>query len=578
MIWELIPDEYKILDEVFPKNETYSGTGEDTQRFPLGAKRKHSSKIVCTVDGLTYTYYEDLTLAPAGSPSEHQRVFSVEIDEYENETLVFTNAHSAYHDVPGLYADIEVAYLLGHLDGFLQLFDLIFLGVKRYVDTFTDLLDPDRCPEQFLNHFLNFVGWNLSAIDYDDPDVISVTTKRKLIGLAITVYKQKGTREGIVGLIRLMTGLESQVFGLWPEESWELGISENDLTDFVGLEFDEAANALQKVTSGGSEYASLGLATWATSGPENIETTDGETVEVFADSYYQGSEVCESVRSMRSIHGYDLPSVEITGFDSSGVKSGALTIRFTHTPYPDTAPGDWINTSRLRFEYSLNGGFTWHRATVTGTGVDPTKIGAFQSPHIFHSYDGNIGQESPADSGFFTNEGAVDLSLDDGGESTYHEVSWDTEAQGVALNGAEAGVKFRIVIIGDHTGWFGDGDSTDNFLVNNSDGPDQGSDVWDAEGISMFGGDPQRRRQFILGCSRLGSCRLGAPNEKSWAFHHFEVFVFATLTDLQRYQVCQIVSWCKPAWAHFTIIEDSETDAPDHWLLGTSHLGATTIF
>ncbi len=103
-------------------------------------------------------------------------------------------------------------------------------------------IDPRTCPDEYLKYLKDFVGWSDELGITGDLDATSI---RKLITLAIPVWKQKGTEIGLVNLARLLTG-KNVVFanwfyfrmilgetGLWEEQAgsdpWILG---GELTDY----------------------------------------------------------------------------------------------------------------------------------------------------------------------------------------------------------------------------------------------------------------------------------------------------------------------------------------------------------
>lgn len=92
--------------------------------------------------------------------------------------------------------------------------DLLLCSIDRW----TDILDPDRAPEAFLDAMLHDLG-NPFAFD------LSATEKRKLIRVLVSAYKQKGTAPGIINLVRFFLGIEVEIVA-FAGEGWELGIDE----------------------------------------------------------------------------------------------------------------------------------------------------------------------------------------------------------------------------------------------------------------------------------------------------------------------------------------------------------------
>jgi phage tail-like protein len=75
--------------------------------------------------------------------------------------------------------------------------DLMLYGVDRFVDIF----DPDIAPEVFVDAMLADLGNPF-------PFVLDLVKKRQLVKLLVPLYKQKGTRPGILAAIRFFVELD----------------------------------------------------------------------------------------------------------------------------------------------------------------------------------------------------------------------------------------------------------------------------------------------------------------------------------------------------------------------------------
>lgn len=73
------------------------------------------------------------------------------------------------------------------------------------VDRWTDILDPDLAPKNFIDRMLEDLGNPFTFIN------LSTLEKRRLVQLLVPIAKQKGTAVGIINSIRLLAGFESQV-------------------------------------------------------------------------------------------------------------------------------------------------------------------------------------------------------------------------------------------------------------------------------------------------------------------------------------------------------------------------------
>lgn len=86
------------------------------------------------------------------------------------------------------------------------------------IDEWTNILDPDIAPENFLDAMLDDLG---NPFDFD----LDVTQKRKLIRVLVTIYRQKGTGIGIINVVRFFLGIEIEI-NAFSIEGWDLGIDE----------------------------------------------------------------------------------------------------------------------------------------------------------------------------------------------------------------------------------------------------------------------------------------------------------------------------------------------------------------
>lgn len=686
MLYELLPEEYRDLDQasLFVAEETFTGHSDcvnysasvapdfdsSSQRYQLSGRRKvipaglTQPPLAVEVNGTPHALIVDPQLKTRKlDPTDDlydtdesafpKYWFTVEIDsDTEAETIFFTSGHGSVTEVPSLGSTIRVGYFLGELDLILQILDSMILDTKALIDAFPNLYHPERMPEKFLNHALHLLGWNVSGINVDD---LPVTTKRKLVGSAVAIFKDKGTRRGMISLVRLLTGLEVQVFGNFPEETWALGHPQSPtVTEESGSsatatltasisDVDAATGRPVRITYTGSgvtaqqldhlgddvagddaqaEFSfTLGTAMvfqgvsytisdatptagdswlitfdtadgWHLTGSQSVaytERSEDKTVDIDFLDLHPGHALARSERSGSSILGYSKPKVEITeilhGSNSYAPRaitdtlSGDITIRFTYDPPDDDGAYVPDKGSVLYLEYSIDGGYTWERATqVRGPHTDSTKIARYDASGTFQAYDGAIAQLS---GGYWTNAGAADVEDADDALSPdgYHEIVWDSLSEGVATTRSERGVKFRINPWGDEKSWWGDGDETGDFVLNNSSGPDQPTDVRDFHGVTRLGAPSRYRWSWTLGCSRLGSLAIGPVNlDEEPDLFTFRVYVLkgAALTDTETRQLCRIIEWAKPEWSHFNLVVDEEVSHPDHWLLGTSELGSTT--
>lgn len=103
------------------------------------------------------------------------------------------------------------------------------------LDSWTDILDPDKAAEDFVDAMLADLG---NPFSFD----LTLEDKRRLVPLLVPIYKSKGTNPGIVNAVRFFTALEITIIpytlggmelgeselgdvGLFDSGTWELGPS-----------------------------------------------------------------------------------------------------------------------------------------------------------------------------------------------------------------------------------------------------------------------------------------------------------------------------------------------------------------
>ena len=89
------------------------------------------------------------------------------------------------------------------------------------VDEWPRIVDIDKAPEEFLDAILQDLG-NPFAECVDD---LSENEKRKLARILISIYKQKGTEQGIINAVRFFTGVEVTLDILNARPFWQLNVS-----------------------------------------------------------------------------------------------------------------------------------------------------------------------------------------------------------------------------------------------------------------------------------------------------------------------------------------------------------------
>lgn len=93
------------------------------------------------------------------------------------------------------------------------------------IDRWTDILDPDTAPEQFVDAML---------VDLGNPFSFEVTIeqKRRLVKCLMLIYRSKGTAKGIADVIRFFMGLEI-TFETFVGRGWHLGFDKLSKRDTI---------------------------------------------------------------------------------------------------------------------------------------------------------------------------------------------------------------------------------------------------------------------------------------------------------------------------------------------------------
>ena len=94
----------------------------------------------------------------------------------------------------------------------------------------------------------------------------------------------------------------------------------------------------------------------------------------------------------------------------------------------------------------------------------------------------------------------------------------------------------------------------------------------EVEAIVAYSGEA-----LVLGESMLGVDWILGPSSR-FARYAFDVHVGVVLTETQRRQIRAIVHYVRPAHTHFIrLVEPTTPPTYDHWELGISELGTTTL-
>ena len=96
-------------------------------------------------------------------------------------------------------------------------------------------------------------------------------------------------------------------------------------------------------------------------------------------------------------------------------------------------------------------------------------------------------------------------------------------------------------------------------------------------GIEVTAITPFAGTTLVLGESELGvDWELGPSDSR--ARYSFDLRVGVALTPTERARIRALVDYLKPAHTHFIdLVEPAPPVVPDHWELGWSELGTTTL-
>lgn len=121
----------------------------------------------------------------------------------------------------------------GDLLRFSNILNEVVAWLLADVDSWVDVFDIDRAPEEFIDAMLLDLG-NPFAFD------LTLNQKRKLAKVLVRIYKLKGTETGIVTVLRFFLGVESELIEFNDEDTWVLGDDELGLETFLGTD-DQAS-------------------------------------------------------------------------------------------------------------------------------------------------------------------------------------------------------------------------------------------------------------------------------------------------------------------------------------------------
>lgn len=109
----------------------------------------------------------------------------------------------------------------GFLTKFLDALDQPVLDAFNRVDCFPTIIDPLRCPSQFLDQLLFHYGSPFTL-----EEGLTDTQKRQLVSVLFLMYSLKGTCVGVIGALSFIYGITVTECAQANIDGWILGVSE----------------------------------------------------------------------------------------------------------------------------------------------------------------------------------------------------------------------------------------------------------------------------------------------------------------------------------------------------------------
>lgn len=111
----------------------------------------------------------------------------------------------------------------GELEAFLSCLQDVTNLLLCQVDGWTDILNPERAPEAFVDAMLDDLG-----NPFDFAADLTLQEKRRLLSVLVAAYQQKGTAAGIINLVRLFLGIDVTVVAYSGDSgnTWQMGVTE----------------------------------------------------------------------------------------------------------------------------------------------------------------------------------------------------------------------------------------------------------------------------------------------------------------------------------------------------------------
>ncbi|WP_406661824.1 phage tail protein [Methanolobus sp. ZRKC3] len=107
------------------------------------------------------------------------------------------------------------------LDRFLSIFESMFFEIDFSIDHLSRSFDAEGTPPQFLDWLCSWISFPLDENWPETRKQLFEEKKRSFISKAVSIYKKRGTKEGLEELIELYTGKKPIIVEIYPTNSLE---------------------------------------------------------------------------------------------------------------------------------------------------------------------------------------------------------------------------------------------------------------------------------------------------------------------------------------------------------------------
>lgn len=118
------------------------------------------------------------------------------VEVYKDQHTIYQSGNTLLKYLP---AECSVQDTNGDLKDFLQVVAITFDEFYGFIDEFTTLFDPDRCPAKYLPYLAKLINYPLNTRGFDSevPSLKDAAVRRARLQLrtAVDVYKRKGLKE-----------------------------------------------------------------------------------------------------------------------------------------------------------------------------------------------------------------------------------------------------------------------------------------------------------------------------------------------------------------------------------------------